>query len=83
MQLPCANPVEMWQIDRPTANPDNPRVHPEDQIRQLAKSVETNGLNRMIQTDENGVILAGHGLWLALRHLGYLEVPVQVLSHLT
>jgi hypothetical protein len=44
MQLPCANPVEMWPIDRPKANPDNPRVHPEGQIRQIGKSVETNGL---------------------------------------
>jgi hypothetical protein len=83
MQLPSANPVEMWPIDRPTANPDNARLHPEEQFLQIAKSVEIHGLNRMIQTDENGVILAGHGLWLALRNLGYTEVPVQVLSHLT
>jgi DNA modification methylase len=83
MQLPCTNPVEMWPIERPKANPDNPRLHPEEQLRQIAKSVEIHGLNRMIQVDENDIILAGHGLWLALRYLGYLEVPVQVLSHLT
>jgi DNA modification methylase len=83
MHPPCANPVEMWPIERPKANPDNARIHSEEQVRQLAKSVETHQVNRTILVDENDIILAGHGLWLALHSLGYPEVPVQVLSHLT
>jgi DNA modification methylase len=83
MQLPCTNPVEMWPIDRPKPNPDNARMHLDDQIRQIARSVETHQLNRAIQVDETDTILTGHGLLLALRYLGYQEVPVQVLSHLT
>jgi DNA modification methylase len=73
----------MWPIDRPKPNPDNARIHSDDQVRQIAKSVETHQLNHMIQVDENGVILTGHGLRLALLLLGYQEVPVQVLGHLT
>jgi len=46
-------------------------------------SVETHQLNHTIQVDENDIILTGHGLLLALLYLGYTEVPVQVLSHLT
>jgi DNA modification methylase len=83
MQPPCANPVEMWPIQRPKPNPDNPRIHSEEQVRQIAKSVETHQLNHMIQCDENDLMLTGHGLRLALLYLGYEEVPVQVLSHLT
>jgi DNA modification methylase len=83
MQPPCANPVEMWPIDRPKPNPDNARIHPESQVLQIAKSVQTHELNRTILVDEDDLILAGHGLLLALRHLGYTEVPVQVLRHLS
>jgi DNA modification methylase len=83
MQLPCTNPVEMWPIERPQPNPDNARIHSDDQVRQIAQSVETHQLNHVIQVDENDMILSGHGLLLALRHLGHPEVPVQVLSHLT
>ncbi len=83
MQLPCTNPVELWPIERPKPNPDNARVHSEERVGQLAKSVETHQLNRTILVDENDITLAGHGLLLALRHLGYQEVPVQVLRHLT
>jgi DNA modification methylase len=83
MQPPCANPVEMWPIDRPKPNPDNARIHPDSQVLQIAKSVQTHELNRTILVDENDTIIAGHGLLLALRYLGYLEVPVQVLRHLS
>jgi ParB-like chromosome segregation protein Spo0J len=83
MQPPCANPVEMWPSERPQPNPDNARVHPEEQILQIAKSVETHQPYRAILVDENDIILAGHGLLLALRHLGHEQVPVQVHSHLT
>jgi DNA modification methylase len=83
MQPPCANPVEMWPSERPQPNPDNARVHPDEQILQIAKSVEIHQPYRPILVDENDIILAGHGLLLALRHLGHEQVPVQVHSHLT
>jgi DNA modification methylase len=73
----------MWPIDRLKANPCNARLHPVDQVQQIANSVEVHQLNRPILADENDVILAGEGLWLALRKLGYDQVPVQVLRHLT
>src|SRR5271170_5400673 len=83
MQHPCENPVETWPIDRPKPNPDSARIHPDEQILQLAKSVQVHQMCRPILVDENDIILAGHGLWLALRSVGHTEVPVQVLRHLT
>jgi ParB-like chromosome segregation protein Spo0J len=73
----------MWPIDRLKANPDNARLHPEEHVQQLANSVVIHKLNRTILADENDIILAGHGLWQALRLLGYELIPVQVLRHLT
>lgn len=80
---PCMNPVAMWPIDRPKPHPDNARVHPPEQIAQLAKSIQTFDLVRPILVDEKDFILAGHGLWLAQRALGRREIPVTVLHHLT
>jgi DNA modification methylase len=73
----------MWPISRPKPNPDHVRRHSEDHTKQIAKSVEIHDLNSLIKVDENDVILAGHGLLLALQYLGYEEVPVQVFRHLT
>ncbi len=83
MQHPCENPVETWPIDRPQPNPQSARIHPDEQILQLAKSIQTHKMCRPILVDENDIILAGHGLWLALRSTGHTEVPIQVLCHLT
>ena len=83
MKPPCTNPVEMWPIDRPMPHPENARRHSDEQVAQLAKSLETFQAVRPILADEKDFILAGHGLWRAHRLLGRTEVPVTVLSHLT
>jgi DNA modification methylase len=75
--------VELWPIDRLKPHPDNPRAHPEQQIAQLARSIETFGFTHSILADENDVTLAGHGKVLAARYLGLKEVPVLVVSGLT
>src|SRR5207302_1066235 len=40
-------------------------------------------LNAVLLVDENGVLLAGHGTLQAARHLGFEEVPVIVIAHLS
>ena len=80
---PCANPVEMWPIDRLKPHPDNARTHSDEQIARLAKSIETFDVVRSVLADENDVMLAGHGVALAHRRLGRRMVPVTVLTHLT
>jgi DNA modification methylase len=77
------NVVEYWPIDRPKPHPDNPRAHPEQQIAQLARSIETFGFTHPVIVDENGGILAGHGTTLAAGRAGLKEVPVIVVSGLT
>src|SRR5579862_6410867 len=75
--------VELWPIDRLKPHPDNPRAHPEQQIAQLARSIERFGFTHPILADENDVTLAGHGKVLAARYLGLKEVPVIVVAGLT
>ena len=83
LPTPCTNPVEIWPIDRLKPHPENARTHSAEQIAQLAKSVETFQAVRSILADENDFILAGHGLCQAFRLLGWKEVPVTVMGHLT
>jgi DNA modification methylase len=83
MKPPCTNPVEMWPIDRPKPHPDNARIHADEQVDQLANSIEAFDMMRTILVDENDFILAGHGLWLAHRRLNRAEIPVTVIRHLS
>ncbi len=83
MKPACMDLVEMWPIDRLKPNPRNARMHSEEQVAQLANSINTFRMMRPILADENEVVLAGHGLLLAMRHLGWQEVPVLPVRHLT
>jgi DNA modification methylase len=83
MKPACMDLVEMWPIDRLKPNPRNARMHSDEQVAQLANSINTFRMMRPILADENEVVLAGHGLLLAMRHLGWLEVPVLLVRHLT
>ena len=58
----------------------NARKHSKHQIKQLALSIETFNLVAPILVDQNGLILAGHGRWLACKLLGRTFVPTICLS---
>jgi ParB family chromosome partitioning protein len=54
----------------------NSRKHPEEQVKLIAKSITDFGFNQPILLDEENVIIAGHGRFLAAQSLGLDEVPV-------
>ena len=63
---------------------NNPKIHTNRQIEQIAKSIElTKGLRQPIVIDKNNVIVAGHGRYLAARKLGLNEVPCELVDDLT
>lgn len=74
-------------LDELTLNPLNPKLHPADQIDQIAASIEKFGdcdpLG--VWTNDAGelVIVEGHGRYAALKKLGITEVPVIRLDHLS
>ena len=51
----------------------NAKKHPQNQIDQIAASIQEFGNNDPIAVDENGVIIEGHGRFMALQQLGYTE----------
>lgn len=63
---------------------NNPKIHTEKQIGQIAKSIElTKGLRQPIVIDKNNVIVCGHGRYLAAKKLGYDTVPCELVNDLT
>ena len=63
---------------------NNPKIHTDRKIEQIAKSIElTKGLRQPIVIDKNNVIVAGHGRYLAALKLGYETVPCELVDDLT
>lgn len=61
----------------------NVRIHSEQQIMELKRSLEKFGQTRALVVDENNVILIGNGLYEAMVSLGYQEASVYVKTELS
>ncbi|MGB8529383.1 MAG: ParB/Srx family N-terminal domain-containing protein [Rhodoplanes sp.] len=70
--------VEIWPIDRLTANPRNARIHGPEQIEQIRASLREFGWTMPVLVRENGMLIAGHGRLEAAKHEGITEVPTIV-----
>lgn len=75
--------IEKVKIDDLKPYENNAKLHPQEQIDEIKKSIEEFGNNDPIAVDENNIIIEGHGRYLALQQLGYKHVEVIRLSHLT
>ena len=61
----------------------NPKLHPEVQIKKLAKGIAAFQWDQPIVVDKEMVIIKGHGRLLAAKALGLTTVPVLVADYLT
>jgi len=75
--------VELVKASKLKPNPTNPRSHSDRQIEQIAESLRRFGFLVPIVIAEDGLIVAGHGRWLAAQQLGYPDVPVIRATFLT
>ena len=75
--------LEYLPLDALILDPENARLHKPAQIKQIAKSIQAFAFNAPILIDRDAKVIAGHGRVLACRHLGWSEVPVVRLDHLT
>lgn len=75
--------IEKVKLDNIKPYESNAKEHPEEQIKQIKKSIIDFGNNDPIAIDENGVIIEGHGRYIALKELGYKEVECIVLKGLS
>ncbi|WP_084675000.1 DNA methyltransferase [Bradyrhizobium sp. WSM2793] len=64
-------------------NARNPRRHSQEQINQLAKSIDTFGLIKPIGVDGNFFVIYGHAVLAAAEQLGIRDIPVIILEHLS
>ncbi len=64
-------------------DPKNARLHSDNQVQQIARSIETFGFNVPVLVDANSQVVAGHGRILACKLLGIADVPVIRLEHLS
>ncbi len=69
-------PIEIWEIDQIVPYDKNAKIHDDDQIESLAKSIQKFGWTQPIVVDADGVIIAGHGRRLAAQKLGLTKAPV-------
>lgn len=62
---------------------NNAKIHTAEQIEQIKKSIEEFGMNDPIAVWGENEIIEGHGRLIALKELGYNQVPIVRLDHLT
>lgn len=70
--------LSVWPLTRIVPYEKNTKKHPAGQVDSIAASIQDYGWNDPIGIDENGVILEGHGRYLAAQKLGLTEVPVLI-----
>lgn len=75
--------IERISINKIKPYGKNAKKHPKEQIEQIKRSIEEFGNNDPIAIDEKNVIIEGHGRYEALKALGYEEVEVIKLTHLS
>ena len=75
--------LEYVPLDGLTLDPENARLHKPAQLKQIAASIKAFPFNVPILVDRDGKVLAGHGRVMACRQLGWTDVPVIRLEHLT
>ena len=55
---------------------NNARTHSDEQVAQIAASIQEWGWTQPVLIDEKGGVIAGHGRLMAAKSLGVEEVPV-------
>ena len=61
----------------------NSRTHSEEQVEQIARSIEEFGFTNPVLVDGEGTIIAGHGRVMAAKLIGLARVPTIALGHLS
>ena len=75
--------IEYVDINSIKPYKNNAKLHPQEQVEQIKKSIVEFGMNDPIAIAKNNIIVEGHGRLIACKELGYTEVPIIRLDHLT
>jgi len=75
--------VRLCPVDQLVPYRKNARTHSDEQIAQIAASIQEFGWTNPILIGADYIVIAGHGRLAAAKKLCLIEVPVIVLGHLT
>lgn len=75
--------VEYVDIDSILPYINNAKLHPPEQVAQIAASIREFGFTQPILIDETNTILAGHGRLMASQKLKLKQVPVLRLDYMS
>lgn len=79
--------IEALNVADLTPYENNAKLHPDEQVAQIKKSIERYGMNDPIGVwrDKAGrnIIVEGHGRYIACKELGIEKVPVIRLDHMS
>ena len=69
---------ELVAIEKVKPNPDNPNVHPDEQIKDFGRILQANGWREaIIVSKRSGMVVKGHGRLQTAIHLKLKKVPVE------
>jgi DNA modification methylase len=71
--------LKVMKLSELTPHPKNPRVHPDDMLKKLQRSIQEFGFTNPVLISEDNMVLAGHARCEAAERLGMAEVPCVVL----
>lgn len=75
--------IEQVALDKIKPYKNNAKKHPQSQVDNVAESIKTLGWRQPIVLDKNGVIIIGHGRFLAAKQLGLETAPCHYALDLT
>lgn len=75
--------VVIMDIEKLIDNPNNVKIHTQEQIELIKNSIDKLGFNSIVVIDEENMILAGHGRVLALKETGEKTIPCLKISNLS
>ena len=78
-----ATEVEMVNLDKVIPYARNSRVNSDEQVAQIASSIQEWGFTVPILMDEGFGLIAGHGRLMAAQRLGLKEIPAMVAKNWT
>ena len=67
--------IEMLKVTEIMAHPKNPRVHPDELLQKLERSIREFGWTNPVLVSKDGILLAGHARVKAAERLGIEEIP--------
>ena len=82
-QVDAVLTMQSWPLGRFRPYPDNPRIHDDRHVAEIAASMRAFGAVVPILADPDGEIIAGHGRLKAAEQLKLKSLPVVVLEGLS